>query len=307
MKNISVSVIIVNWNTADLLIQCIYSLIKTTKQYSIEIIVCDNGSHDNSVDLVKTIFPFVIVIENGTNLGFAKANNIGINHAKGDYICLVNSDIIALNGAMDNLITYFSQHVDIGAIGPLTYDQHFLFRPNCRRSPSLITLFSDSFGLHRILPMPFKGRIIDDISKTTPSIVDVLSGCFFLTSRQVISKVGLLDEEYFIYGEDKDWCKRISSAGYKICFFPISKVIHIAGASSSKAPIQFKKELVRSEYTYWKKHESVFRRTLFHCIKISHYASRLFLYTVLSILDKHTYFGNWKEQRDLIRFVLCGS
>lgn len=283
MNDIDVSIVIVNWNTRDLLIDCIYSLFKTIKSHNFEIIVVDNASTDGSTEAVKKFFPDVKVIVNSENLGFAKANNIGLGVATGRYYCLANSDIIALSGAVDAIIDYLDRHEEVGAVGPLTFDEYFQYRPNCRYFPSLKTAFAEAFFLHRIpfLSRLFSGRLLDNLPRNSPSKVDVLSGCFFCFRSGIGNRIGFLDEAFFIYGEDKDFCKRIQDIGYLVMFYPLAKVIHIAGASSSRSPLRFQKEMLKSDYIYWYKHNGKLSLGIFSALKAVYYFNRTVLYFFL--------------------------
>lgn len=286
MSKVDVSIVIVNWNTRDLLIDCIYSIESTIRKHSFEIIVVDNASTDGSVEAVNNIFQNVNVIKNDKNLGFAKANNIGLRLSIGRYYCLVNSDIIALKDSLDSLINFLDSHHHVGAIGPLTYNEFFHYRPNCRDFPNLKTALVEAFFIDKVplLSNFLGGRLLKSLPLDSPSEIDVLSGCFFCFRSDLCNSIGLLDENFFIYGEDKDYCKRIKNKGFSIIFYPLAKVIHIAGASSSKSPIRFQKEMLKSNTIYWKKHYNKRIYKLFKIITIIHYMNRTCFDLIANIL-----------------------
>jgi len=283
-----VSIIIVNWNTKELLLNCIESLIKETKQHTIEIIVVDNASSDGSPNAVRQRFPNVKVIVNKSNLGFAKANNIGIKQSTGRYVCLVNSDIKALDGCVDRMCEYMDNNTSIGALGPKTVNEDMTFRLNIREFPSLWNSFCEAFALNIIFPKTrlFRTRLLINISQDSPSSVDTLSGCFLMVRQETLEEVGLLDERFFIYGEDKDWCKRFSNAGWDVKFFPDAQAIHYGGSSSSVAPLKYLIEMLKSDFEYWRKHHSWVAQKIYMLIMIFHYSFRAFGNACLGLIKK---------------------
>lgn len=286
---IDVSIVIVNWNTKQLLIDCIDSLFRETHDCSLEIIVVDNASSDGSAEAVEERFnDKVIVIRNKENLGFAKANNVGIRKATGRYVCLVNSDIIALDRCVDRLCAYLDEHEEIGSLAPRTINEHGQLRRNCREFPSLRNLFCQAFFLDRLFPKSklFRGRVLIDYDLDTVRDVEVLSGCFLMVRRKALEEVGLLDEIFFIYGEDVDWGRRFHNAGWKTVLYPEAQAIHIGGASSKKANIRFLLEKMKADYQYWKKHHHFVAQKLYVLIITLHYAIRTAGWSVMYLLKK---------------------
>lgn len=309
---IDVSVIIVNWNTKDLLLDCIKSLIETTKKIKIEIIVVDNASSDGSPEAVQQNFPRVKIIVNKDNLGFARANNIGIMGSKGRYICLVNSDIKVINNALDQMISYMDNNPGVGVLGPKTLNADMTLRKNCRKYPSLWNMFCRSLGLHVLFPrIPFfSDTLMIYFDHSTIKKVNVLPGCFLLVRREALNDVGGLDENFFIYGEDKDWCKRFNYSGWDIHFFPSAEVIHFAGQSSSAAPIRFIIERLKANSYYWKKHHKKITYFLYVLILIFHYFIRLIGSSVLYIFKPSRRRNNAYEVKGAIvriKYLLFGN
>ncbi len=283
---VDVSIIIVNWNTKDLLLNCIESLYNETHNATMEIIVVDNGSKDGSPVAVKSKYPQIKIICNNENLGFAKANNIGIAESVGRFVCLVNSDIKALDEVVDRLVEYMDQHTEIGAIGPKTVNDDMSIRVNTRRFPTLWNTICETFFLTEIFPNNklFRGRTMTWFSHEETMNVDVLSGCFLMVRREVVEKVGTLDDRFFIYGEDTDWCKRMHINNWQVVFFAETKAIHYAGASSSAAPIRFLIELTKADLQYWKKHHNIFKYSLYQLIMLIHFLIRAFGWLMSSLI-----------------------
>jgi len=251
-----ISAVIISWNTKDLLIECIKSLIAETRNHTIEIIVVDNASADGSPEEVRSQFPDIKLICNDSNLGFAKANNIGIRQSNGRYVCIINSDIKAVDGCLDRLCAYMEQEPAIGMIGPVTVNEDFSIRYNCRRFPSLWNCFTESLFLHKIFPgiTCFSGRALAKESYSKTHDADTLSGCFLMVRRTALETVGLLDERFFFYGEDVDWCLRFYQAGWRVVFHPEAKAIHYGGASTAAEPVKYHVQMEKSDLQYWNKH-----------------------------------------------------
>ena len=272
-----ISVVILNWNDRQHLEACLESLAHCTRSRSLEIIVVDNASTDGSPDVVETKFPEVRLIKNKENLGFPKGNNIGIQASQGKYIYVLNSDIKVLEGCMDALADYLDQHTDIGMIGPKILNGDMTHQSSCRRFPTLWNNFCAAIGLASAFKgsrlfsgehmLYFKGdRILD---------VNVLVGCFWVVRRKALDEFGLLDEGFFIYAEDVDWCKRCWKAGWRVVFFPGAEAIHYMGASTTKKdPVRFALTQQRSVLRYWKKHHGSLGRISMGCLIFTHLVIR---------------------------------
>jgi GT2 family glycosyltransferase len=286
-----VSVIIVNWNTRKMLLDCIESIISQSKFCTTEIIVVDNGSEDGSQEAIINTFPFVTLINNGINLGFSKANNIGIKYSKGKYICLVNSDVILKEGCIDKMYEYMENNPPIGVLGPRILNPNNTLQVTCKHFPSLWTHIVLSLGIHRVIK---NSRLIhaDDMEYFDHAIVkdvDFIVGCFMMVRRDALNIVGLMDERFFIYYEEVDWCKRFWKSGWRVTFNPEAKAIHYNAGSSSRNPVRFSVEQQKALLQYWEKHHSRFSNILLICILtvklilriVSRYLIGLFLKNVI--------------------------
>lgn len=240
---IKISIIIVNWNTADLLKQCLSSL---TQNY--EVIIVDNGSTDGSQEMVKKFK--IQLIENGQNLGFAKGNNIGIKQAKGEYIMLLNSDTIVKEGAIEKLVGFLDKNQEYAIVGPKLLNQDGTPQANCGWFPGLWVCFLMLFKEH------FGGSDSVRFSPVKSREVDWLMGAAFVARREVFDKIGGLDEEIFMYMEEVEWFYRTRKFGFETYFFKEAEIIHL-GRGSSKSG---KKEPIVNIYKgllhFYKKHRS---------------------------------------------------
>jgi len=253
-----ISVVIVNWNTVDYLRQCLTSMLSRKHEHPLEIIVVDNGSSDGSPEAVRREFPEVILIQNGCNLGFAKANNIGIRRATGRYICLINSDVVVHEGCLDRLCSYMDQNPSIGVLGPRVFNSDLTLQPSCRQFPTLWNSACRALALDTVFPRwpLFGGYLMTFWQHDTPKSVDALSGCFWMVRKETFDSVGLLDESFYIYGEDIDFCKRCQIKGSEIVYYPDATAVHFGGASSSRLPVKFEVENLKATLHYWGKHHS---------------------------------------------------
>lgn len=235
MNSKKLSIIILSYNTKDLILRCLNSIVDIGKRNDCEVFVVDNNSFDDSAVVIKTTYPWVKLIENKENFGFAKANNQAMKLAQGEFILLLNSDTENVGNAIEKTLNFISNRRDIDVItcrvelgnGELDWACH-------RGFPTPWASFCYFAKLDRIFP---KSRFFGHYHLTYRSLtetheIDAPSGCFFMIRRSVIDKIGLLDEDYFFFGEDVDWSYRIKQAGGKIYYYPDAKIIHHKGTSS---------------------------------------------------------------------------
>ncbi len=240
MNILDVSIIIVNWNTRDILRDCLRSVYNQTHNIKFEVIVVDNASADGSAEMVKSEFPQVILIKNQENRGFAAANNQGMKIAKGRYILLLNSDTVVLDGAIQKTVAFADQHSETAVVGCKVLNPDKTLQPTCFMFPSILNLFLSSTYLYKLFPKSrFFGRErMTWWDRNDVREVAVVTGCFMLVRREAIEKIGLMDESYFMYAEETDWCYRFLKNGWKTLFFPNANIIHLGGQSSKQVQIK---------------------------------------------------------------------
>ncbi|WP_066297130.1 glycosyltransferase family 2 protein [Bacillus sp. FJAT-29937] len=254
-----VSIIIVNYNTKKLTTECIQSIYHSNTSCQFEIILIDNNSTDGTVEAIRGTFPNIEVVANKDNVGFSKANNQAINLSKGRYILLLNSDTIVKNGTIDTMVQFMDKHEDIGASGCKVVLPDGSLDKACHRGfPTPAASFYYMSGLARRYPtIPrFNGYHLGHLNMNKTHEIDCLVGAFMLVRREAIVQVGLLDENFFMYGEDIDWCYRIKEVGWKIFYYPHVEIIHYKGASSRKKPFKIVYEFHRAMYLFHRKHYS---------------------------------------------------
>ena len=246
------SVIIVNWNTKDYLVRCLGFLFETEKRDAREVLVVDNGSDDGSGEEVNKAFPSVHLIQNEENLGFATAVNQGLPKASGKYILLLNPDTQVKNGAIEQLVSFMDAHSDVGITGAQLLNADGSKQNSIANFPTLATELLNKSVLRWLFPKKFPGKA-KHYSK--PLEVDSVIGACMMVRRDAVEQVGLLDEDYFLFLEETDWCYRMKKAGWKIFHVPQAEVYHFQGKSAEKDKKGAKVEYYRSRYHFFKKNK----------------------------------------------------
>ncbi len=250
------SVVIVSWNARRYVEECLRSL--EAQEMRLQVIVVDNASTDGSPEMVRERFPTVTLIQNDRNLGFAQANNIGIRRSTGHYIFLINSDVNVPRDCLSHILKYMEDNPAVGLLGPRMLGPDGKSARSCMRFPTIWNSLCRALALDAVFSKSrrFGGFLMRDFDHEQIADVEVLNGWFWAVRRAALNSVGLLDERFFIYGEDIDWCRRFHCAGWKIVFYPYAQALHYGGASSSNAPVRFSIEMERANLQYWKKHRS---------------------------------------------------
>ncbi|MCC6685243.1 MAG: glycosyltransferase family 2 protein, partial [Bacteroidia bacterium] len=229
------SVIIVNYNVKHFLEQALHSVRKACAGIDAEVWVVDNRSVDGSVEMVQQKFPEVKLIANRENLGFSKANNQAILQSGGQYVLLLNPDTVVEEDTFNKVIAFMDRTPDAGSVGVKMIDGKGNFLPESKRGlPTPKVAFYKIFGLSKLFPRSHKfGRYhLGYLSENETHAVDVLAGAFMMLRKKALDETGLLDETFFMYGEDIDLSYRITKAGYKNYYFPETTIIHYKGEST---------------------------------------------------------------------------
>ena len=255
------SIVIVNWNTREMLRACLESLRTCARHWShFEVIVVDNASSDTSVAMVREDFPEVRLIESKINLGFGGGNNLGFAAARGTKaVATINSDTEVTGDALQTLCEYFDAHPETGAVGPKLLNTDGSVQLSCRKFPGFMTaLFNRYSLLTRLFPNNTWSReyLMSDCGHGESINVDWVSGAALFVRREIYDALGGFDEEYFMYSEDVDWCYRIHRAGHRIAYVPEAVIIHHIGRSTSRAPFRMVRQRHRSMWLFYRKHYS---------------------------------------------------
>jgi GT2 family glycosyltransferase len=230
------SVIIVSFNVSDFLKECLFSARKSSENINCEIFVVDNNSQDDSCDMVVREFPEVRLIKNKVNFGFSAANNQAIKLAAGRFVLLLNPDTIVNIETFSRCITFMDNNCKVGALGVRMVNGEGIFLPESKRAlPTIETAFFKSFGFSFLFPKSKKINryYLPHIGSYETSSIEVVSGAFMFIRREALDKTGLLDENFFMYGEDIDMSYRLLRNGYLNYYFADTQIVHFKGRSTS--------------------------------------------------------------------------
>ncbi len=272
LDEVDLGVLIVSYNTRGLLRNCLSSIYQKTTGIRFEVMVVDNGSSDNSVRMIRKEFPQVKLIENRENLGFARANNQVIKRSRARYFLLFNPDTGLKASSPDKMIAFMDNHPEVGVLGCKILNADGTIQPSNSSFPNLFTEFLRAFQVKKLIP---GAGLREEIGQKWSAMlgstlreylrvywdserireVDWVSGACLLVRRSAIEDVGLLDESFFMYYEDADWCYRMREKGWKTYYFPFFEVVHYVGKSDSRFSPRTFVERQRSMYHYFRKHK----------------------------------------------------
>ena len=247
---LTLSIVVVNWNARLLLLQCLRSVFGTLRDLEKEVFVVDNGSRDGSVAAVRETFPEVSLIENDGNLGFAGASNQALEQARGRYLLLLNPDTVLKEGAIERLIEFMDGHGEVALVGPQLLHPDGSRQNSIANFPSLATELLNKPLLRFLFPGRFPGK---EQRYAEPIEVDSVIGACMLVRRETINQVGLLDDDYFLFLEETDWCYRIRKAGWKVYHHPLAEIYHMQGQSAKIEKGKARVEYFRSRYHFFRK------------------------------------------------------
>jgi N-acetylglucosaminyl-diphospho-decaprenol L-rhamnosyltransferase len=281
---IDLSIVILNWNVRDLLDRCLASI--QSDRFSLETIVVDNASMDDSVAMVRSKYPNSIVIANKTNLGFTGGNNRGLEAARGRYVMVLNPDTEIVGDALDRLIDYLDSHSQVGAIGPQLLNPDRSIQSSRRRFPTLATGFFESTWLQGLAPRNILKRFyVEDVSPDATQEVDWLTGACTVFRKSMLDQIGVYDDKnFFMYSEEIDLCKRVKSAGWKIVYLPGAKVIHYVGQSSDQVVAARHLYFQTSKVHYFRKHHGRFKAALIRVFLLTSYLGPIVLESMKGLL-----------------------
>ncbi len=235
-----ISIIIVNYNVKEFLLNALESVFKAAQNLTLEVIVVDNASEDGSVEAVESHYPQVLLIRNKENLGFGKANNIGLEKATGRFILLLNPDTIVREDTFVKMLAFFESHPEAGMAGCKVLNPDGTLQLACRRSfPGPWTSFTKVTGLSSLFPKSklFAKYNLTYLDENETYEVDAISGSFMMFRKDVYEKIGGFDPRFFMYGEDLDFCYRVKQAGYKVYYYHETEIIHYKGESTKRSPL----------------------------------------------------------------------
>lgn len=259
------SVVVVNWNTEELLAQCLRSVYETADSVVVEVLVVDNGSTDGSVEMVRREFPLVRLIENVENVGFARANNQAMEVSYGRYVLLLNSDAALRPGALQTMCRFMDQHSEVGIVGGKLLNPDGSFQASYMDFPAIwdeVLLLTKLYRLFR--PPSFPSHSLSESQEVREA--DWVPGACLMIRQEALEHVGGLDEDYFMYSEEVDWCWRVRQAGWKIFYLPGAKVLHWGGQSIGLVPVHKRSRVYRGKLLFFRKNRGRGYAALFRLI-----------------------------------------
>ncbi|MCB9262299.1 MAG: glycosyltransferase [Flavobacteriales bacterium] len=299
---LKLSVIIVNYNVKFFVEQCLLSVQKAIKNIDTEVWVVDNHSADGSVEMIKSKFPWVKLIENKENVGFSMANNQAIKRSSAEYILLLNPDTVVQEATFEKCLEYLNKHPAVGGLGVKMIDGKGRFLPESKRGlPTPEVAFYKMIGLSKLFPKSRKfGKYhLGYIRENETAFVDVLAGAYMLMPKRVLEKTGLLDETFFMYGEDIDLSYRITLAGFKNVYFPETSIIHYKGESTKKMSVNYVFVFYRAMVIFAKKHYTGRNAKLFSALINSSIYLRAFI-----ALIRRFFVKTWLFWLDAVTFLV---
>lgn len=256
------SILIVNWNTRDLVVKAIHSILRNAPPFDYEVVVVDNNSPDGSADTLINLFGHnkkIRILELARNVGFAAANNLAFSYATGDYILLLNPDTEVLDGALEKLVEFMEKNPAVGVAGPRLINPDGSFQPSVRRFPDIWSSVLILSGLYRFWRP--KRYLMDDFDYNQIGPVDQVMGAALLTRRKIIEQLGFLDENFWLWYEEVDFCKRVKDADWQVMHYPEAVIMHHGAQSFAQIAVYSrKKTLARSLIHYFSKHGNVLHR-----------------------------------------------
>jgi GT2 family glycosyltransferase len=292
------SIVIVNWNTRELLRDCLASVFAGVGALAVEVLVVDNASNDGSSEMVRQEFPHAEVIENAKNLGFAGGNNVALRRAVGRYVMLLNTDTLLHGEVLPEAVAWLDARPEVGVLGPKVLNADRSVQASCSAFPSLRHLTLQTLGLTRIARLDTYRMTGWD--RMTERQVDVISGAAMFVRRAAMDEVGLLDEAFFFYGEETDWCHRFAKAGWDLVFAPIQAVTHFGGGAAAK--LNHRRDVLMTEGTtrLHRKHGGPLAGAACFVILAAHNASRAVFWTALGLAGKPAALARARHFRSVV-------
>ena len=279
------SIVIVSWNISGLLRQCLESVYAHPPECLFEVVVVDNNSDDDSVPMVQKRYPGVRLFTNRDNLGFARATNQGIRESSGRYVLLLNGDTIVHQTALSNMVSCMDLRPDVSILGAYVLNQDGTTQACFGSFPSLFAEAAFVWGINRLFPFslmfPQRPTVVDEFFET-----DWVLGAAMMVRRDVLNRVGLLDESYFMYSEEVDLARRVKNAEGKVCVLRDAHIVHLGGQSTKQVPAAMKAQLLRSKVKYFYKHHGAAAAWLLKLIFLSSIYGKKWAYGLLGEREK---------------------
>lgn len=295
------SIVIVEWNTVDMLRDCLASVYANDGGLNLQVIVVDNASEDGSPEMVDVEFPQVVQIRNGDNYGFAAANNQGFALCTGRHVLLLNSDTYMLGNVLAASVRYLDEHTYVGAMGCRVLNPDMTMQRTCSMWPRLLDLAFMASGLWKLKRPKIFGRYqMMDWQRDTERAVESISGCYLMLRAELLEQVGPLDEDFFFFGEETDWCRRMRDADWQLMFAPVGEIVHYGSASARK--LNHKRDLMLTDATIrlHRKHGGALAGAGAWAILFSFNLSRAVFWSLRSLVQRDRAAPRARHFRDVV-------
>lgn len=293
MPEMDLTVIIVNWNTRQLVVESLQSLYGAIGDFSMEVFVVDNGSSDGSVEAIRAAFPRVMLIEKTKNIGFAKANNEALCRARGKYFLLLNTDVILQGDAVSALLEFMEKTPQAGIVGAQLLNPDGTKQNSFDNFPTLLSEGLNKSLLRRFFPNRFPSK---RLSLSSPTAVESVIGACMMVRKDAVDEVGYMDEDYFVFMEETDWCYRMRERGWRVYLVPKAQAVHLQGGTADRVKVQAKVEYYRSRYCFFKKHRGILQAWVLRGMLLVKLTMSLPMHSLLCVF---TFFRDRKARQKL--------
>lgn len=284
-SSVDLSIIIVSWNVADILAECLDSIYSAHHMHRLEVIIVDSASTDHTLDMLHERYSQVIVLQQTENVGYTRGNNIGLEAAKGRFVLLLNPDTVILGDALANMLHYMSTNPDVGILGPYTLNTDGTTQSTRRRFPTVALGFFESTWLQSFAPKAWLDRFyVNDLPLQATVDVDWVQGSALMARREIYEQIGGLDAGYIMFSEELDWCKRAKLAGWRVVFYCKAQIIHHGGKSTEQVTARKHIYFQESKLRYYRKYHGRRVATLLRLFLLSNYLWQIGLETLKSLL-----------------------
>ena len=285
--DLDLSIIIVSWNVCQYLAACIESIIENQGGLNIEVIVVDNNSDDDSTSMIRMLYPWVNLIVNEENVGFAAANNVGLAHACGRFLLLLNPDTELREGCLEKTIQHLDQHAELGVVGCRVFRRDGQQQSTMFLLPRMRDVLVNAFvpnAYRRRFRFLGRSRYLEADLELQHE-VEVIAGCFMLLRRETYQQTGGMDEGYFMYGEEAEWCHRIGRKGWKVGYYPGADILHHGGISAGHCPDEMNLAMSRSQLLLMQHTRGIWAAYVANVLMLLRDGVRVLGLTLLSIVS----------------------
>lgn len=284
-SSLDLSIIIVSWNVREYLAACLESIRTNAGSLTLEVIVVDSASTDDTLAVLRDHYPWVTVLAQTENVGFTRGNNIGLAQARGRYLLLLNPDTEILDTALGQMVAHLDARPDVGILGPHTLNSDGSHQSTRRRFPTLLTALFESTWLQPVAPTALLDRFyVRDVADDAVAAVDWVQGSALLTRRAIYDQLGGLDERFVMFSEELEWCRRIRDAGWQAVYLGTARIVHHGGKSTAQVPAFKHIYFQQSKLRYFARHHGFLVAGILRTFLIASYAAQIVVETGKGLL-----------------------